>query len=211
MYGTLSALKKIDRAFGSRMVDGLDCAAALASEVRRLKVSHIPFGLAYFNPSPAGLDDCEILINPDAEAFRGVIDSGLSLIRSPRLHKFFDDREKVLRAGELATFVFVHELGHAEALSGETKQADGDTVEAFFRYTQTVASSQASLPLGGMTSIVQNKWKNNINGYRDDLNSRGIGEKEFMAQLQANSAAYAQLPIEAAADAFGMGVISDLY
>ncbi|MCW1908844.1 MAG: hypothetical protein KIH63_005915 [Candidatus Saccharibacteria bacterium] len=110
---------------------------------------------------------------------------------------------------DAANLFVAHELGHADHDIREI--ANFGLEEANRRHHQAYIEGMRSLPLGTETTQAMVYWEQNTGGYQTYLRRTGIDDVAFEGRLRQNVAAYGEIPMEAYADEFALGIVRQMY
>lgn len=201
------ALQELDDKLGTQTQEAYRAAVEQAPHLNGLAVV-LDDKRPHFKESPLGLGGSHVAISSEPEFYRDANKSGIVASRMGAFSKFFRSRGEIPVLDHLIVSVLLHEIGHANDFAGYIQRASGDAKSAFALSRQVRKSQLATLPLKAPSSAAQNAWDNNTKGYRDKLLSQGMTPEVWSEYIAKNSTAYGELPCEAVADRFALGVLA---
>lgn len=208
---TPQALLQLDDTIGSRTAEAYHTAVDAHPYLRDVRVVLNPDKRNFFSKSVHGLSASYISLNPTEAPYIERIEAGEVEERYSWAVDLLGYDGVTPRVPELLTTIFLHELGHANDFQGYITNNGDNPAIAFERSKEARRLQLATLPLKQASSRAIRAWDSNTEGYRDQLRASGLGDEDFSSTIRVNTAAYAELPCEAVADRFALGILSSIY
>jgi hypothetical protein len=204
------ALKTLDEHLGSETQRAYSYAIQVAPHLEGMAII-LNEDRSSFRRSRLGLAGGYVAMAASRSHYADRIVDGTATKRMGKFKEFFLDQGIRPKTAHLVTSVFLHELGHADDYQSYINQANGDTQLAFMLANDVRKSELATLPLRAATSHARKAWAENTNGYQDQMRASGVTDTRWQELQDQNIAAYADIPCEAVADRFALGVLATMY